>query len=338
PRRGRHVPVRDRPADTQPAERRARREPARGRAPPRGDARRGRARRARLRDPGRCRAHGPAGPAAPADPAARSGARGVHGGRGRAGGARRRPGPAVSPTPRAALLLGAIALATLVVPVAVAAIAFAIAVGAIVLDALAVRRPPSLERDLPRLLSRGVPAPLRLELTTRTPGRARLRQASLPDVIVAPAESDGRLDALVTGRRRGRHVLPRPAVRLEGPLGLGCRHHRVGEDAEVLVYPDLVTAFRLAIAVRRGRFRDPGNLPRGPLGLGTESESVRDYIPDADARQLNCRATSRRGRTLSNQYRLERERDVVCVLDCGRLMAAPLGSLTRLDATVDAAT
>ena len=244
----------------------------------------------------------------------------------------------MSPTPRAALLLGAIALATLVVPVAVAAIAFAIAVGAIVLDALAVRRPPSLERDLPRLLSRGVPAPLRLELTTRTPGRARLRQASLPDVIVAPAESDGRLDALVTGRRRGRHVLPRPAVRLEGPLGLGCRHHRVGEDAEVLVYPDLVTAFRLAVAVRRGRFRDPGNLPRGPLGLGTEFESVRDYLPDDDVRQVNWRATARLGRPMSNQYRLERERDVVCVLDCGRLMAAPLGALTRLDATVDAAT
>src|SRR5205085_9482413 len=183
----------------------ARREPAGGRAPPRRDTGRGGSGGARLRDPGRRGAHGAPRPAAPADPAAGGRARGVHGGRGRAGGARRRPGPAVSPTPRAALLLGAIALATLVVPVAVAAVAFAIAVGAIVLHALAVRRPPGLERDLPRLLSRGVPAPLRLELTTRTPGRARLRQASLPDVIVAPAESDGRLDALVTGRRRGRH-------------------------------------------------------------------------------------------------------------------------------------
>jgi len=244
----------------------------------------------------------------------------------------------VSPTPRAALLLGAIALATLVVPIGVAAIAFAIAVGAVVLDALAVRRPPEVERDVPRLLSRGVPGPLRLELETRPPGGARVRQPALPDVTVDPAESDRRLDALVVGRRRGRHVLPRPAVRLEGPLGLGCRHHRVGEDAEVLVYPDLVTAFRLAVAVRRGRFRDPGNLPRGPLGLGTEFESVRDYLPDDDVRQVNWRATARLGRPMSNQYRLERERDVVCVLDCGRLMAAPLGDLTRLDATVDAAT
>jgi uncharacterized protein (DUF58 family) len=42
---------------------------------------------------------------------------------------------------------------------------------------------------------------------------------------------------------------------------------------------------------------------------------------------------------MSNQYRIEQDRDVICVLDCGRLMAAPLSAgATRLDAAVDAAT
>jgi uncharacterized protein (DUF58 family) len=40
---------------------------------------------------------------------------------------------------------------------------------------------------------------------------------------------------------------------------------------------------------------------------------------------------------MSNQFRVERDRDVVCVVDCGRLMAAPAGSGTRLDAAIDAA-
>jgi uncharacterized protein (DUF58 family) len=40
---------------------------------------------------------------------------------------------------------------------------------------------------------------------------------------------------------------------------------------------------------------------------------------------------------MSNTYRVERDRDVVCVVDCGRLMAAPVGSGTRLDAAIDAA-
>jgi uncharacterized protein (DUF58 family) len=39
---------------------------------------------------------------------------------------------------------------------------------------------------------------------------------------------------------------------------------------------------------------------------------------------------------MSNQYRVERDRDVVCVVDCGRLMAAPFADRTRLDAALDA--
>jgi uncharacterized protein (DUF58 family) len=98
--------------------------------------------------------------------------------------------------------------------------------------------------------------------------------------------------------------------------------------------------------LRRGRFRDAGLRIRGPLGLGTEFESVRDYLPDDDVRQVNWSATARVGRPMSNQYRIEQDRDVVCLLDAGRLMAAPLPGgdrvddreLTRLDAAVDAVT
>ena len=40
---------------------------------------------------------------------------------------------------------------------------------------------------------------------------------------------------------------------------------------------------------------------------------------------------------MSNQYRIERDRDVICAVDCGRLMAAPFADRTRLDAALDAA-
>ena len=94
----------------------------------------------------------------------------------------------------------------------------------------------------------------------------------------------------------------------------------------MLVYPDVSAARRLVIALRRGRFREPGLRTRGPLGLGTDFESIRDYLPDDDVRQINWIATSRVGRPMSNEYRIEQDRDVVCLLDAGRLMAAPLGN------------
>jgi uncharacterized protein (DUF58 family) len=155
---------------------------------------------------------------------------------------------------------------------------------------------------------------------------------------VTPQESDDGIDGAIVARRRGRRSLPAPGLRSRGPLGLGSWHHRAGEDAEILVLPDLPAARALVLAVRNGRFGTPGRMTRGPLGLGTEFESIRDYLPDDDVRQVNWRATARMGRAMSNQYRVEQDRDVLCLVDAGRLMAAPLEDRTRLDAALDAVT
>jgi uncharacterized protein (DUF58 family) len=243
----------------------------------------------------------------------------------------------VSPTPRAALVLAAIALCALALPPAIVALAAAALAAAVAVDARAVRRRPALRRELPDVLARGVPARMSVQSAAAPGASVRVRQPSVPDVLVEPREGDGELTATVVGLRRGRHRLPGVAARAVGPLGLGAWYHAAGEERELRVYPDMPAARRLALAVRLGRFREQGLLPRGPLGLGTEFESVRDYQPDDDIRQVNWRATARLGRPMSNEYRLERDREVLCLVDAGRLMAAPLGDRTRLDAAVDAA-
>ncbi|MFL5959234.1 MAG: DUF58 domain-containing protein [Gaiellaceae bacterium] len=241
----------------------------------------------------------------------------------------------MTPTPRAALVLALVSLTLLVVPVP-AAVLLAVALAAATsVDAWWVRRSPETMREVPTHLVRGVPAPIRIE--PAEPARCRIRQPLPPDLELEPAQAEEVLEGQLVARRRGRHTLPSPVVRRTGPLGLAAWTHAVGEAADVLVYPDLPAARRLASNVRAGKFRDEGLRRRGPLGLGTEFESVRDYVPDDDVRQVNWRATARLGRPMSNQYRIERDRDVVCVVDCGRLMAAPFADRTRLDAALDAA-
>jgi uncharacterized protein (DUF58 family) len=242
----------------------------------------------------------------------------------------------VTPTARTAIVVGAVALSALFLPLPLAIVALLGVLAAAAVDALAVRRSPEVERRLPATLSRGVRATLTVDVEQPPAGRVRVRQPVPPDLRLEPQEAEERLAAELVARRRGRHVVPRPATRTVGPLGLGAWHHRPGEEAEVLVYPDLPAAFRLALAVRQGRFAETGRLTRGPLGLGTDFESIRDYLPDDDIRQVNWTASARVGRPMSNQYRVEQDRDVVCAVDAGRLMAAPLGDRTRLDAAVDA--
>jgi uncharacterized protein (DUF58 family) len=249
----------------------------------------------------------------------------------------------LSPTPRLALLVAAAALGFLFLPSALPALIILALLAAAAGDALAVRRPPELERTLPGILARGVPTDLVVDVEAGG-ATARVRQPVPPDLDLNPREADGRLAATLVPRRRGRHPVPAPAVRVEGRFGLGRVHHQGGADGEVLVYPDMPAAHRLVTAVRQGRFRDPGVLTRGPLGLGTDFESIRDYLPDDDIRQVNWRATARTGRPMSNQYRVEQDRNVICCIDAGRLMGAPVSAnpgsgvpLTRLDAVLDAA-
>jgi uncharacterized protein (DUF58 family) len=244
----------------------------------------------------------------------------------------------VTPTPRAALLLGAIALATALVGAVPGLLAAVALFGATIVDALAARRTPAVTRRVPRVLARGVSVPLTVEAETDGAARVRLRQPLIPDLALEPREADDALNATLTPLRRGRHRLAPVAVRSEGPLGLGRWHHRpaAGEE-ELTVYPDMPAARRLALAVRQGRFREAGRITRGPLGLGTDFESIRDYLPDDDIRQVNWRATERMRRPMSNQYRIEQDREVMLLLDAGRLMAAPVADRTRLDAAVDAA-
>jgi uncharacterized protein (DUF58 family) len=243
----------------------------------------------------------------------------------------------MSVAPRAAAILAAIGVLTALTSVTVGVLATLLLAGAIAADALSVRRRPEVVRHVRSHLARGVTTPLEVEAERPGLGSVRLRQPAPAALEVEPREGEGRLDATVTPRRRGRHVLGPVALRSEGPLGLGRWRHEGAGEHEVDVYPDVPAARRLALAVRQGRFRAAGRLTRGPLGLGTEFESIRDYEPDDDIRQVHWRATERMQRPMSNQFRVEQDREVMLLIDSGRLMASPLGDRTRLDVAVDAA-
>ena len=238
----------------------------------------------------------------------------------------------MSPTRRAAWVLAALAVVAIFVPLPIAVLAVVAIVAASIVDAFAARRRIEVTRVVAPVVSRGIAAPFTISVAAGVSGRVELRQPVPTALRLTPDESADKLDAVMVPRRRGRYELPPPVVRRTGPLGLG-RWDRTSTLApvELAVFPDLVSARALVNRVRRGRFGSAGRQARGPLGLGTEFELIREYAPDDDVRQINWRATARLGRPMSNQYRVEQDRDVVCLLDMGRLMTAPVGDRSRLD-------
>jgi uncharacterized protein (DUF58 family) len=255
------------------------------------------------------------------------------------GGVRSRRVGGARPTRAAAVAIALTALVTLILPIGVIVPCLLVAAlaGIVVVDlVVAGRMRPEATRTKTPTLALRVAVPYALDVPVRSARSVRLRQPTPPELSVEPNDVAGSaLEGELTGLHRGVHRLAPAVVRVTGPIGLGSCDHRVGDDEEVTVFPDLPKARRSAAARKQGRSSDEGRI-RSRLGIGTELESIREYAPDDDVRQINWVASARVGRPMSNQYRVDENRDLVCVVDTGRLMASPVGPVTRLDVALDA--
>src|SRR5262249_2888827 len=71
-------------------------------------------------------------------------------------------------------------------------------------------------------------------------------------------------------------------------------------------------------------------------GAGREFSHYRDYTPDDDYRSVSWKATARRGRPITAVHESEHSQDIIFCLDVGRMMAARVGTLTKLDHAINA--
>jgi len=88
---------------------------------------------------------------------------------------------------------------------------------------------------------------------------------------------------------------------------------------------------------RRGRLEELGLRAARARGEGTEFESLREYVPDDSFRDIDWKATARRGAPITRQFQAERNQTLLIMIDSGRMMAAHAGGMARVDHAVNAA-
>jgi uncharacterized protein (DUF58 family) len=161
------------------------------------------------------------------------------------------------------------------------------------------------------------------------------------------------IETTLTPTRRGDRPAARVTIRSYGPFGVAFRQTS-GRTADALTPPwtlRTLPEFRsrrlLPEKLSRLRTIDGQVVIRG-RGQGGEFDSLRDYVIGDDPRSIDWRGSARREHVVVKQWRPERDRRVLCVLDTGRTSAgriasaaAPLtpevGGEPRLDITIDAA-
>jgi uncharacterized protein (DUF58 family) len=262
-------------------------------------------------------------------------------------------------TGRVAVAVAMVALATLLAPLAgvpwqAGAALVLLVLLAVVVD-LAVAAPLRtirVDRTGDRVIWLDQSAEVRLTLHNASLRRLRaeIRDAWVPSagaspyshrLVIDPGRS-GAVATILTPTRRGDRPAVRVTVRSHGPFSFAYRQSRRRIDAArtppwiLRVLPRFASRRFLPEKLARLRVLDGAVVTRG-RGQGTEFDALREYVVGDDVRSIDWRASARRSDVVVRNWRPERDRRVLCVLDTGRTSAVRVGDEPRLDAAIDAA-
>ena len=196
----------------------------------------------------------------------------------------------------------------------------------------------------PSLLTR-VPVELRMLAPTGTALHFRVIDNLPPALRIEDAVAfaktspfgDASTQVEIRPRERGDHAVNRVYLKYRSPLGLAERWAIADLPQSVRVYPDLHAAGRSTIHLTRTRRIEFERRLQRQRGMGREFESLREYQPGDEFRDICWTATARRGKPVTRLHQMERSQPVLIVVDTGRLLRARVGELSKLDCIVNSA-
>lgn len=210
----------------------------------------------------------------------------------------------------------------------------------------------SVQRECEEILSLGERNPIWIQAvhTGRQALRLEVRDEPPPEfgtdtrtvlMKIGPGETV-RSNYKVHPEERGDYRFGDVNVRYTSALGLLMRQEHIPSAMSVKVYPDIFQTKKHLLLVRENRVSQMG-IRRGKIvGAGREFRRLRDYVPDDSPRDIDWKATARRGSLITREYDVEQSQNIMIMLDIGRTMASrtveqdgKLG-ITKLDCAINA--
>lgn len=198
------------------------------------------------------------------------------------------------------------------------------------------RHPLQLRRRVPRVLALGVAQ--RIELMVDNPGpqawqgelfdgiAPSFEATGLPLAVALPAAGGAQAHYMLRPTARGAAQFSPARLRLRSRWGLWELQVRLGPEQAVRVFPNFAAVAGYAWLAGQQRLSEIGIKTTALRGLGTDFHSLADYREGDAVRDVDWKASLRRGHPVVRRYQDERDQRVVCLLDCGRRMRADEGS------------
>jgi uncharacterized protein (DUF58 family) len=205
----------------------------------------------------------------------------------------------------------------------------------------------AIHREISEVLSVGASNPATLTVRNRTglslamtlhddPGPLCEVDRLPQSVKVGPGKEET-IHYSVKPSRRGASEMPAVHLRFPTRLGLWTRHQIRPLPTPIRIYPDIRAVYRYELMARQNRLSEIGvRMVRMP-GQGREFERLREFRYGDEIRQIDWKATARQRQLISREFNVERNQNIVIMVDCGRFMRNETDGISYLDRALNSA-
>ncbi|MGH7202760.1 MAG: DUF58 domain-containing protein, partial [Planctomycetaceae bacterium] len=203
-----------------------------------------------------------------------------------------------------------------------------------------------VQRNVGEVLSVGARNPVRLLIKSRNPSTLWLEVHDEPpapcETIDLPFTVELRPDRTreftyhVVPHLRGRSEFGRVYLRARSRLGLWTLQDVRHLPQPVRVYPDIKAVRGVELLARLNRLAEAGVRLSRIRGRGNEFDRLRDYRREDEYRAIDWKATARHQKLISREYVVEKNQNILFLLDCGRSMCNEHDGITHFDRALNA--
>jgi|TARA_R110000744_G_scaffold148311_1_gene261316 uncharacterized protein (DUF58 family) len=120
------------------------------------------------------------------------------------------------------------------------------------------------------------------------------------------------------------------------PIGFISKKYTFGNEQQVPVYPSFLQLRKYDLMAFTNRLFEYGLKKIRRIGHTMEFEQIKDYVQGDDIRNINWKATAKKGQLMVNQFQDEKSQPIYSVIDKGRVMKMPFNGLSLLDYAINA--
>lgn len=219
-------------------------------------------------------------------------------------------------------------------------------VAAVIYDFFSIPRNAELrvERAHEKYLSLGAENKIRIHVQNLSKRNTMLfLRDGHPDIFLAhsdtitcniPSLCERTGEYRLTPTRKGIYRFEFIDVRALGHFRLVARQYRYPIESTATVFPNIIELKKYLRMTTVHRLEQLGYRKR-ESGGESEFDFLRDYLPGDDYKRIHWKATAKRRFPVTIIYDREYNRNVMALLDCGRMMSTRYGFLTKFDYAVN---